>query len=145
MCESLVVHVAGKKPTPQPMDMLFDCRGCNPGEQCLGRLNRRLHPWRNPTPGAETSGYAGETPPANPTYSIEVSAVTRNGIWLLLGDEELFLPFDDFPWFRSAPATAIFQVERPLAHHLYWPELDVDLDVASIRRPTDFLLVAQAR
>jgi hypothetical protein len=74
----------------------------------------------------------------------EVSGVTANGVWLLLDDEELFLPFAGFPWFRSAPVAAVFHVERPQAHHLYWPELDVDLDVDSIRHPEAFPLVAAA-
>ena len=36
------------------------------------------------------------------TSAIEVSNVSRNGFWLLLGDEELFVPFAQFPWFRDA-------------------------------------------
>lgn len=31
-----------------------------------------------------------------------------------------------------------------LAHHLYWPDLDVDLAVASIRNPGAFPLVSKA-
>ncbi len=58
--------------------------------------------------------------------------------------EELFLPFADFPWFRSAPVHQVFHLERPQAHHLYWPELDVDLHVDSIRQPEKHPLVASA-
>jgi len=25
-----------------------------------------------------------------------------HGFWLLLGDEELFIPFEQFPWFKDA-------------------------------------------
>lgn len=73
---------------------------------------------------------------------VEVSGVTRHGFWLLLDDEELFVPFAEFPWFRSASVERIFHVERPQPHHLYWPELDVDLDVESIRHPERFPLVS---
>lgn len=72
----------------------------------------------------------------------EVSGVTKHGFWLLLDGEELFLPFDEFPWFRAASVEQIFHVERPHPHHLYWPDLDVDLHVDSIRRPERFPLVA---
>ena len=73
----------------------------------------------------------------------EVTGVTRNGFWLLLDDEELFVPFAKFPWFHTASVESIFHVERPQPHHLYWPELDVDLAVESIRHPEDFPLVAE--
>ena len=65
----------------------------------------------------------------------EVTNISRHGFWLLLGDEELLLPFEQFPWFRSATVEQITQVERLSPDHLYWPNLDVDLSVASIRHP----------
>ncbi len=76
---------------------------------------------------------------------VEVSAASRYGFWLLLEDnEELFVPFADFPWFRKASVEQLFYVERPQQHHLYWPELDVDLHLDSIRHPDLFPLVSQA-
>jgi len=44
--------------------------------------------------------------------------VSRYGLWLLVGDEELFLPFEQFPWFRDASIEKISLVERPTADHL---------------------------
>jgi hypothetical protein len=32
----------------------------------------------------------------------------------------------------------------PSAHHLYWPDLDIDLAVESIRDPASFPLVSKA-
>lgn len=32
----------------------------------------------------------------------EVTNISRHSFWLLLGDQELLLPFEQFPWFRSA-------------------------------------------
>jgi len=77
---------------------------------------------------------------------IEVSAASRYGFWLLLEeeDEELFVPFSDFPWFRSASLEQLFHVERPQPHHLYWPELDIDLHLDSIRHPEKFPLIFQS-
>ncbi|HYW31551.1 MAG TPA: DUF2442 domain-containing protein [Gemmatimonas sp.] len=65
------------------------------------------------------------------------------GFWLLLGSDELHLPFSGFPWFRAATIEQITTVEWPVPEHLYWPMLDVDLAVASIRSPVDFPLVAR--
>lgn len=75
--------------------------------------------------------------------AIEVTNISRHGFWLLLDDEELFLPFSDFPWFRDAPVRNILKVEQPSAGHLYWPELDVDLAVESIRHPERFPLMSR--
>jgi hypothetical protein len=60
-----------------------------------------------------------------------------------LGDEELLLPFEQFPWFKQATVGQIIDVERPTPEHLYWPSLDVDLSVESIRHPDRFPLVAR--
>lgn len=78
------------------------------------------------------------------TSPVEVSNISPHGFRLLPGDEELFVPFSEFPWFREATVRQISHVELPSAHHLYWPELDVDLAVASIRNPTAFPLVSNS-
>lgn len=75
---------------------------------------------------------------------VEVTNISQHGFWLLLEDEELFLPFAEFPWFRDVPVGQILHVELPSPTHLYWPELDVDLAIGSIRHPERFPLVSQA-
>jgi hypothetical protein len=75
--------------------------------------------------------------------AVEVTHISKNGFWLLLGDEELFLPFVEFPWFKTATVEKIIDVEWPQPNHLYWPELDIDLAVESIRDPVSFPLCAR--
>lgn len=75
---------------------------------------------------------------------VEVTNVSKHGFWLLLDDEELFLPFVEFPWFKDASIGTLLKVERPRPHHLYWPDLDVDLAVESIRHPEQFPLIAKS-
>jgi hypothetical protein len=77
------------------------------------------------------------------TSAVEVTNVSQHGFWLLPDDEELFVPFSEFPWFRDAPIGKILNVELSSAHHLYWPELDIDLAVDSIRHPDRFPLVSR--
>ena len=77
------------------------------------------------------------------TLAAEVTNVSPNGFWVLLGKEELFLPFNKFPWFRDATVAQIGKVETQSPTHLYWPLLDIDLAVDSIRRPQDFPLVSK--
>ncbi len=74
---------------------------------------------------------------------VEVTHVSKHGLWLLLGDEELLIPFDKFPWLRRATIGQLSVVEWPTPDHLYWPQLDVDLSVQSIRSPEDFPLLAK--
>lgn len=80
--------------------------------------------------------------PGTITSAPEVTHVSRHGFWLLLGDEELLLPFEHFPWFKNATIAQLMQVEWPTPGHLYWPELDVDLAVESIRNPSAYPLLA---
>ena len=81
--------------------------------------------------------------PPGPSTSAEVTDISLHGFWLLLGSEELFVPFSDFPWFESASIAQLSRVERPHADHLYWPDLDVDLAVDSIRNPAAYPLVSR--
>lgn len=84
---------------------------------------------------------------ANRTLSdinaIEVSLVSNQGFWILVGEEELFLAYADFPWFKSASIEQITTVERLSENHLYWPILDIDLSIESIRNPDLFPLISK--
>jgi hypothetical protein len=75
---------------------------------------------------------------------VEVTNVSPHGFWLFVGERELFVPFKEFPWFRDASVREITNVELPSPHHLYWPDLDVDLAVESIEHPEKYPLVSQA-
>lgn len=77
------------------------------------------------------------------TFQVELSNVSRHGLWVLAGDEEFFLPFVHFPWFKDATIEQISAVERPTADHLHWPLLDIDLSLQSIRDPASFPLVSR--
>ncbi len=74
------------------------------------------------------------------TSHVEVTNISPQGFWLLLGERELFVSFKEFPWFEEASVAKISQVEWPAADHLYWPKLDIDLSVESIEHPEQFPL-----
>jgi hypothetical protein len=73
----------------------------------------------------------------------EVTNISAHGFWLLLDKRELFLPFEEYPWFKRAPVEAILRLQRPHPNHLYWPDLDVDLSVESIEHPERYPLKAK--
>jgi hypothetical protein len=78
------------------------------------------------------------------TSNVEVTNVSPFGLWLLVDSEELYLPYEAFPWFKNATIAQVTHVERPSPGHLYWPDLDIDLAVDSIRNPEAFPLVSSA-
>lgn len=77
--------------------------------------------------------------------AVEVTNVSPHGFWLLIGENERFVAFDDFPWFRESTIAEIANVELPSPHHLYWPELDLDLAVESLDHPERYPLVSRTR
>ena len=77
------------------------------------------------------------------TLEAEVTQIDKQGIWMLIGEKESFLSFENFPWFRNASVSAIHNVEFLNARHLHWPDLDIDLAIESIEHPDRFPLVAK--
>lgn len=61
----------------------------------------------------------------------------------ILDNEELFVSYAEFPWFKQATVEQITTIERPSSNHLYWPLLDVDVSVESIRDPAAFPLISK--
>ena len=80
--------------------------------------------------------------PGTTILAPEITNVSKHGFWLLLADEELLVPFSLFPWFLQATIEQLTNVEQPSQDHLYWPDLDVDISVESIKNPDAFPLVS---
>ena len=59
------------------------------------------------------------------TSPVEVTHISSHGVWLLAGNQELFMSYDDFPWFKDVAIRKILSVEQSTPGHFYWPELDV--------------------
>jgi len=77
------------------------------------------------------------------TSEVEVTNISAHGLWLLSRDQELFLSYEDFPWFKDVPVAKILHVEEPTPGHFYWPDLDVDLTVEIIEHPERFPMKAK--
>jgi len=72
------------------------------------------------------------------TSQLEVTNISSHGVWLLSGDHELFMSYDDFPWFKDVTIAQVLNVEEPTPGHFYWPDLDVDLTKEIIEHPERF-------
>ncbi len=82
--------------------------------------------------------------PGKSTSAVELTNVSAHGMWLLVDGREIFLAFDEFPWFRDASIAELGRIERPTPDHLRWPDLDVDLSIDSIDHPERYPLVSGA-
>ena len=74
---------------------------------------------------------------------VEVQGVSPHGFWLLISGREYFLDFESYPWFREAKVDQIFNVTLLHEHHLFWNELDIDLDIEALKDPDRFPLISK--
>jgi len=70
----------------------------------------------------------------------EITNISEHGFWILLGKKEYFLPFEEYPWFLNAKIASLINVKLIHDHHLYWPELDVDLSTEILTHPERYPL-----
>jgi len=77
--------------------------------------------------------------------AVEVTNISAHGVWLLAHEKELFMSYDDFPWFRDQSVKSIINVEEPSPGHFYWPDIDVDVTEEIIENPAKFPLKAKSK
>ncbi|MBP8985581.1 MAG: DUF2442 domain-containing protein [Syntrophobacterales bacterium] len=63
---------------------------------------------------------------------VSVENITPFGIWLFVKGREYFLSYKDYPYFRDQTLKSIQTVQLLHGYHLYWPELDVDLEIDNL-------------
>jgi hypothetical protein len=74
------------------------------------------------------------------TILVSVENITPFGIWLLVKGQEYFLAYKDYPYFRDQTLRSIQAVQLLHGCHLYWPELDVDLELDNLENPGKYPL-----
>lgn len=76
-------------------------------------------------------------------HNIEIQGISKHGLWVLINEHEFFLPFTKYPWFVNATITQIYDVQLLHQKHLYWPTLDIDLELDSLKYPDSYPLIAR--
>jgi hypothetical protein len=71
---------------------------------------------------------------------VSVENITPFGIWLFVQEKEYFLSYKDYPYFRDQTLRSIQTVQLLHGYHLYWPELDVDLEIDNLENPEKYPL-----
>ncbi|HXB01297.1 MAG TPA: DUF2442 domain-containing protein [Opitutaceae bacterium] len=79
--------------------------------------------------------------PGKSTSAVEVTHISKHGIWVLVGEKEYLLTKEDFPWFADGKISEVANVELLHGTHLRWPDLDVDIELESLEYPDRYPLV----
>jgi len=77
------------------------------------------------------------------TLGVEIAHIDMHGVWVAIGLTEYFMPFTEYPWFKNANISQIMNVQLLSQNHLYWPQLDVDLDVDCLENPQQYPLISK--
>ena len=79
------------------------------------------------------------------TSEVEIGNISAHGIWLLTHDKEIFMSYENFPWFKDQTVNSIINVEEQGPGHYYWPDLDIDLTDEIIEYPARFPRISAKR
>ncbi len=71
---------------------------------------------------------------------VSVENITSLGIWLFADGREYYLTYADPPYFREQTLSSIQDVQLLHRTHLYWPRLDVDLELDNLTNPAKYPL-----
>ena len=72
--------------------------------------------------------------------SISVENITPFGIWIFVNEKEYFLSHKDYPYFKEQTLNSIQNVQLLHGFHLYWPDLDIDLEINNLEHPEQYPL-----
>jgi hypothetical protein len=75
---------------------------------------------------------------------VNVENITPFGLWLFVNGHEYFLSYQDYPYFKDHTLKAIQNVELLHGYHLYWPDLDVDLEIDNLENPEKYPLKSKS-
>lgn len=75
----------------------------------------------------------------------EVTHISISGIWVLLDDNEYFLPFEKYPDFRDATVGQIHNVRIVKGDELEWPDLQLNLSIESFDQPKHVPTLAETK
>ena len=72
--------------------------------------------------------------------SVSIENITPFGIWIYVLEREYFLSYKDYPYFKEQTISSIQNVQLLHGVHLYWPDLDVDLEIDNLENPSKYPL-----
>ena len=73
--------------------------------------------------------------------SVSVLMINAQGIMLSVLGHDYFLSYNRIPWMQDAPIRSVLNVQMSGPEAIEWPDLDVDLEIDSLRHPERYPLV----
>jgi hypothetical protein len=67
--------------------------------------------------------------------------INNQGVMISVAGEDFFLSYNRVPWFKDATIKSVLNVQLSGKNAIEWPELDVDLEIDSLRHPERYPLV----
>ena len=75
------------------------------------------------------------------TSQSEVTSIGPFGFWIIADNAEYFVPFEDYPIFKTATIEQIFNIRRLSPNQIHWPDIDADIEIEALESPEKFHLV----
>ena len=69
------------------------------------------------------------------TTLVSVLMINAQGIMLSVQGHDYFLSYNRIPWMQDAPIRSVLNVQMSGSEAIEWPDLDVDLEIESLRHP----------
>ena len=73
--------------------------------------------------------------------SASVLMINSQGIMLSVLGHDYFLSYNRSPWMQEAPIRSVLNVQMSSPEAIEWPDLDVDLEIDSLRHPERYPLI----
>ena len=73
--------------------------------------------------------------------SVAVLMINAQGMLISVQGNDYFLSYNRVPWLRDARISSVLNVRMSGPRAIEWPELDVDLEVDSLRHPERYPLI----
>ena len=72
---------------------------------------------------------------------VAVLMINAQGMLITVQGQDYFLSYNRVPWLRDARISSVLNVRMSGARSIEWPELDVDIEVESLRHPERYPLI----
>ena len=72
---------------------------------------------------------------------VSVLMINAQGIMISVQGCDYFLSYNRIPWMQDAPIRSVLNVQVSGPEAIEWPDLDVDLEIDSLRHPERYPLV----
>ena len=73
--------------------------------------------------------------------SVNVLMINSQGILLNVMGNDYFVSYNRLPWMKDASIRSVLKVQMAGVNAIEWPDLDVDLEINSLKHPEQYPLV----